>query len=1388
MAKELVLRLKILGTDKEIKTIAELKGAIKSATTELETQTKIGSKEYNILRNRIADAKAELKNFQREQQNQVKGFQSLKFASGSYREIQATVAVATERLRTLSVGINATQEEFDTLKTKVQAGKIALADFDREIGASNQLVGEYDRGIIKAFKDLGLIDLAEKQFQRLTSEQKRLTDEVDRLGKEYKEAGVEGKKSSDAIEKELRDVVSQLEKVNGQVDSAKKEMGELGSIGQKITTGLVDGFKQVGQTLLIGFSALGAVQLGRDIVAINASINDSLADVAKTTGLTTDEVNGLFEELKKLETRTSLEERLDIAKIAGQLGIAKEEVIGFTEAIDKITVALGDELGGDVEQIATDLGKINEVFNVSDALGVSGGLNAIASSINELGASGTANAGFIVDFTQRLGGIAPQAKISVDEIIGLAGTLDELGISSEVSSSALIKLLTSIGEDVPTFAKIAGQSVEDFNETLERSGNEALVAVLRGAEQSGEGLGALSEQLKKLGIEDVRSTQAIGALANNLDLLTEKQRISKEAFEEGTSVTEEFAKKNQTLQAEFDKLTNTVQGFIVSANFQQTLSGGISGLNQFVKVLASLPEVISENKELLIGLGVAVASFNAQLIISKSAQLADIAIKKIQAVTTSIVTTAQTALNTAMKSNPIGLVVSAIALVVTGLIALEKKFGVVSATMKGFASFVRELFSVVAETVQGFAEGFDAITSGDVTGGLKKIGASLVNLNPVGLAIKQGERLGNAFVDGYSESMENFNEKNKEVTESTVDVTESIDKVAESQNKLKTSTKGLTDEQKKQIQMFRNLVDESRDFATALSDEEMKKLKKAIDEQTKLRQDEQKKIQELTLKLAMETTDLLIANIDDEKDREIEKENEAFKRKQTEIKKNLEEILAIESISSEQKQIAEDEANKLSEQLLLNHLKNLSDITEKHANDEREKKLKRIQDDLNSLDDDGEIVQLKLEERLATGALTEEEFNKQSLESKKRLLEAKLQLVESEIIPIQASIDEQIELGEEGNNELLRQQQELNTEIANLEQELTELVITERQKRLQDFQDKFSIASQFIDEGLSTLEDVFSTIADRQIEEELRIQESKEENIQRLQEQLDSASETDKQRIKQQLAKETEELEKSKANQEKIERKFARQKKGIKIIEVGMQTAQNALQAYSVGLQAGFPQGLILAPILAGIAVAFGAIQAGIVASAPLAKGGELTDVEGGNIPMGAGVITGRRHGSKGVRFKRNGRQYEAENGELKTNNGDDMFVFTRGVNDDPVLRRLALATHTSRKHPASRMVASIVNQFGGGSAFPGAGYMFDTGGVVPSLGQPLNQPNIVFNDNSIPEFAKLFASINETNQKLEQRINQVEQNFNDTKLVVPVDKVTRLQEEEVKSREAGLF
>ena len=291
-----------------------------------------------------------------------------------------------------------------------------------------------------------------------------------------------------------------------------------------------------------------------------AAMDDVYSDVIKTTGMTREQVEELNESFKHLDTRTSREQLNNLAYIAGKLGISTKEMVQqFVEAADIINVSMGDVLGDDA---TLAIGKMVDVYKKSTDMlkdkSLKEQLLSLGSAVNELGKTSTANEQYMVNFTGRLGGIAVQAGLAADQILGFASALDQDMQKVEMSATAFQKLIQKVISKPAEFAKVAGMELGKFKQLIETDMNEALKKVLKGFSGAG-GFDKLLPIFQDLGLDGARAAAAISSMANSLDKVEAAQSIANRAMLEGVSCYEEFSVKNNNMQANLEKARKKFQ-------------------------------------------------------------------------------------------------------------------------------------------------------------------------------------------------------------------------------------------------------------------------------------------------------------------------------------------------------------------------------------------------------------------------------------------------------------------------------------------------------------------------------------------------------------------------------------------------------------------------------------------------------------------------------------------------------------------------------------------------------------------------------------------------------------------------------------------------------------
>lgn len=353
--------------------------------------------------------------------------------------------------------------------------------------------------------------------------------------------------------------------------------------------------------------------------------DEALTDAMKTTNLSKEEVTALSDELEKLDTRTAQNELLALLRIGGKLGVEGEDnLLGFVRAADKINVALKEDLGGDAEGAIATVGKLVDIFQLEEAYGLESAMIRTGSAINSLGMASTANEGYIVDFTRRLAGVAPNADISITKILGMGATLDKYGQHAETAGTAIGQTIMAMFKRTETFAEIAKMPYQEFVDLLNKDVNEALLRVLEGMNDGG-GLNTVVQAMEDMHLNGQRAVTILGTLSKNSEELRYQQELANTSFSEGTSLLDEFEVKNQSATAVLEKQKKAIQEQVVEIG--QKLMPVVNGVMDLADVGVG---VIGKLVGLLLSTKGVIAALAVSYGILTAAKLADIAADKLK--------------------------------------------------------------------------------------------------------------------------------------------------------------------------------------------------------------------------------------------------------------------------------------------------------------------------------------------------------------------------------------------------------------------------------------------------------------------------------------------------------------------------------------------------------------------------------------------------------------------------------------------------------------------------------------------------------------------------------------------------------------------------------------
>lgn len=617
---------------------------------------------------------------------------------------------ATKAFEVLSAGAEGSAKSFEQLKAEADFVKQTVDNIDtaslKQLKLAEQTAKsireEAQQGSVEYNTASSNIEKIRAKLTEVESEEKKVVTLIDRYNQELKGTQNEEKKVVDEMElinrtmsnlqtasirdieysiKALNEQLRETERTGGNVEELTEKLKKLnselkkvqdmqkperekGNIFSRIWTGLNKNWGAITQTL-------GAYTYTRDVIRGSveafAQMDQEMNSVRKYTGQTIEEVKEMNEAFKEMDTRTPREQLNQLAGSAGRLGIqGKDNIMDFVYAADQINLALGDDLGkGAVDQI----GKLAMAFGEDDKMGLRDAMLSTGSAVNELAQNSAAKAGYLVDFAARLSGVGVQAGLTQAEILGLGAAMDENMQRDEMAATALSQIITKMTTDSETFARIAGKNVEEFSNLVKTDMNAALMQFFESMNKKG-GFAQLAPLFEQMGLDGTRAIGVLSTLASKIDDVRKHQELATKAYREHKSVEAEAEIQNNTYQAKLEKARKAFQDLRIELGEKllPVASACISTTGFFIKSLDTIIDFIINNYKWILTLTASIAAYNVTV------HWAAIRTRVLTIATetyTKVVKAARLAViafNTAMKSNPWGLVAAGITLAIGALL------------------------------------------------------------------------------------------------------------------------------------------------------------------------------------------------------------------------------------------------------------------------------------------------------------------------------------------------------------------------------------------------------------------------------------------------------------------------------------------------------------------------------------------------------------------------------------------------------------------------------------------------------------------------------------------------------------------------------------------------
>ena len=425
------------------------------------------------------------------------------------------------------------------------------------------------------------------------------------------------------LEATISGVSQQLEELERTQSNTKgvKGVRESTSAYQGLASQLKDtgkGIKEVGESIdtitkPIQYASTALAAGGVASAKFAIDFEDSFAGVKKTVDATPEQLSKIKQGIIDLSTTgidgrgaipQTTTELNELAAAGGQLGISQENIVDFTEVMAQMGSATN--LVG--EEGAATLARFQNVMGVGQ-----NEIRNIGSAIVDLGNHSATTESEIAEMALRMGKYGSSVRMSAADVLGYSAALSSLGIEAQMGGSAIGRTWLSIetavasgGEGLTKFAKYSGKSAEEFKKQWNTDSSGAFNGLLKGL-QSAENL---TVALDDLGINNTQDIQAMMALVNGYDLVTESVNRSNTAYQENTALQEEFNAKNETTAS---KLANTKNNIIEAArSIGETMLPSIKDASTTVADFAKgLSQMSDEQKRTVVNTGATVIALGA---------------------------------------------------------------------------------------------------------------------------------------------------------------------------------------------------------------------------------------------------------------------------------------------------------------------------------------------------------------------------------------------------------------------------------------------------------------------------------------------------------------------------------------------------------------------------------------------------------------------------------------------------------------------------------------------------------------------------------------------------------------------------------------------------------
>ena len=518
--------------------------------------------------------------------NQLKTTEST--IAKSRKTLQDTKKAYEDNVKSVDKNVNALKMQKSSIENMISAKKNeinTLENANKIVNKGSTAYMDNQRAIQWTTTELNAL---EKQHKKVSSAIQEQQNNLTNSKKAYEDA---------------QTAVSQATKQYEEYEKGVKAAEKVANAERWQQTG--KGLKEVGESIdtitkPIQYAATAALGLGSASAIAAVQFEDNFANVKKTVDGTPEQLEDIRQKIIQMSTTgvnghsaipQTTAELNELAAAGGQLGITTDNIVDFTEVMAQMGSATN--LVG--EEGAATLARFQNVMGVGQ-----NEIRNIGSAIVDLGNHSATTESEIAAMALRMGKYGSSVRMSAADVLGYSAALSSLGIEAQMGGSAIGRTWLSIetavasgGEGLKKFAKYSGKSAKEFKEQWNTDSSGAFNGLLKGL-QSAENL---TLALDDLGINNTQDIQAMMALVNGYDLVTESVNRSNTAYKANTALQEEFDRKAETTASKLSVAKNNVVEIARSFGdlMLPTIVDVSNGVSQYTQKIASMDDAQKKN-------------------------------------------------------------------------------------------------------------------------------------------------------------------------------------------------------------------------------------------------------------------------------------------------------------------------------------------------------------------------------------------------------------------------------------------------------------------------------------------------------------------------------------------------------------------------------------------------------------------------------------------------------------------------------------------------------------------------------------------------------------------------------------------------------------------------